>query len=141
VGPWGEEKTTKFVNGIVAQQPVLGRLSELYNRLLLGEISIAVTLTDSNINDAKKSNAPVVFAEGIQPIVSPAYHAGVLKGAPHPNTAHLFAMFLPQMRHRTFGRNITVRPRLLSKGPRRTSTSRESKWCSWTRSKQRQWIS
>jgi iron(III) transport system substrate-binding protein len=94
VGPWGEEKTTKFVNGIVAQQPVLGRLSELYNRLLLGEISIAVTLTDSNINDAKKSNAPVVFAEGIQPIVSPAYHAGVLKGAPHPNAAHLFAMFL-----------------------------------------------
>jgi iron(III) transport system substrate-binding protein len=94
VGAWGEEKTTKFVRAIAAQQPVLGRLSELYNRLLLGEISIAATLTDSNINEAKKSGAPVVFATHIEPVISPAYHAGVLKGAPHPNTAHLFAIFL-----------------------------------------------
>jgi ABC-type Fe3+ transport system substrate-binding protein len=36
----------------------------------------------------------VAFAESIEPVISPAYHAGVLKGAPHPNTAHLFAMFL-----------------------------------------------
>ncbi|HEU4340399.1 MAG TPA: substrate-binding domain-containing protein, partial [Candidatus Binatia bacterium] len=93
MGPWGEEKTTKFVKAIADQKPVLGRLSELYNRLLLGEISMAVTITDSNINEAKKTGAPVVFAD-IQPVISPAYHAGVLKGAPHPNTGHLFAMFL-----------------------------------------------
>jgi iron(III) transport system substrate-binding protein len=94
VGAWGEEKATKFVKRIAAQKPVLGRLSELYNRLLLGEISIAATLTDSNINQAKKTGAPVVFAEGIQPVISPAYHAGVIKGAPHPNIGHLFAIFL-----------------------------------------------
>jgi iron(III) transport system substrate-binding protein len=94
VGAWGEEKTTKFVKAIADQKPVLGRLSELYNRLLLGEISIAATLTDSNINEAKKTGAPVVFAEAIEPVISPAYHAGVLKGAAHPNTGHLFAMFL-----------------------------------------------
>jgi iron(III) transport system substrate-binding protein len=94
MGPWGEEKTTKFVKAIAAQEPVLGRLSELYNRLLLGEISIAVTLTDSNINEAKKTGAPVAFAGGIEPVISPAYNAGVLKGAPHANTGHLFAMFL-----------------------------------------------
>jgi iron(III) transport system substrate-binding protein len=93
-GAWGEEKTTKFVKDIAAQKPVLGRLAELYNRLLLGEISIAVTLTDSNINDAKKTGAPVVFAETIQPVISPAYQAGVLKGAVHPNTGHLFSIFL-----------------------------------------------
>ena len=94
VGGWGEEKTTKFVKAIADQKPVLGRLSELYNRLLLGEISIAVTLTDSNINEAKKTGAPVVFAEAVEPVISPAYHGGVLKGAPHPNTGHLFAIFL-----------------------------------------------
>jgi iron(III) transport system substrate-binding protein len=94
VGAWGDEKATKFVKRIADQKPVLGRLSELYNRLLLGEISIAVTLTDSNINEAKKSGAPVVFAEDIQPVISPAYHAGVVKGAPHSNTGHLFAIFL-----------------------------------------------
>jgi len=94
VGPWGPEKTLKFVKDIAAQEPALGRLSELYSRLLLGEISIAVTQTDSNINKAKETNAPVVFAEGIEPIISPAYHAGVLKGALHPNAGHLFTLFL-----------------------------------------------
>ena len=94
VGDWGEEKTTKFVKAIADQKPVLGRLSELYSRLLLGEISIAVTLTDSNINEAKKTGAPVVFADAVEPVISPAYHAGVLKEAAHPNTGHLFAIFL-----------------------------------------------
>lgn len=94
VGAWGEEKTTKFVKALAKQELVLGRLAELYSRLLLGEISVAVTLTDSNINQAKKTGAPVVFAEDVQPVISPAYHAGVIKGAPHPNTAHLFALFL-----------------------------------------------
>ncbi len=94
VGAWGEEKTAKFVNDIASQEPVLGRLAELYNRLLLGEISIAVTLTDSNINEAKKTGAPVVFADAIQPVISPAYQSGVIKGATHPSTGHLFSIFL-----------------------------------------------
>ncbi len=94
VGAWGEEKTLKFVKALAAQKPVLGRLSELYSRLLLGEISIAVTQTDSNINKAKETGAPVAFAEEIRPIISPAYHSGVLKGAPNPNTGRLFSIFL-----------------------------------------------
>jgi iron(III) transport system substrate-binding protein len=94
VGAWGEEKGTKFVKEIAAQKPVLGRLAELYNRLLLGEISLAVTLTDSNINDAKKTGAPIVFADAIQPVIAPAYQIGVLKGAQHPATGHLMAIFL-----------------------------------------------
>jgi len=94
VGAWGEEKTTQFVKNIANQEPVLGRLAELYNRLLLGEISLAVTLTDSNINDAKKTGAPIVFADAIQPVISPAYQIGVLKGSPHPSTGHLMAIFL-----------------------------------------------
>jgi iron(III) transport system substrate-binding protein len=94
VGAWGEEKTTAFVKAIASQKPVLGRLAELYNRLLLGEISIAFTLTDSNINEAKKSGAPVVFAEAIQPVISPAYQVNVLKGAVHPSAGHLFSIFL-----------------------------------------------
>lgn len=94
VGAWGEEKTTQFVKNIASQEPVLGRLAELYNRLLLGEISIAVTLTDSNINDAKKTGAPIVFADTIQPVIAPAYQIGVLKAAQHPSTGHLMAIFL-----------------------------------------------
>lgn len=93
-GPWGEEKTTQFVKDLANQKPILGRLAELYNRLLLGEVSIAVTLTDSNINDAKKSGAPIVFADAVQPVIAPAYQIGVLKGAQHPATGHLMAIFL-----------------------------------------------
>jgi iron(III) transport system substrate-binding protein len=94
VGAWGEEKATKFVKALAKQELNLGRLAELYTRLLLGEIAVAITLTDSNITRAKKDGAPIVFAEGIEPVIAPAYHAGVLKGAPHPNTGSLFAVFL-----------------------------------------------
>jgi iron(III) transport system substrate-binding protein len=91
---WGEEKTTKFVKALAKQEPSLGRLGEIYNRLQLGEVLIAVTLTDSYIHTAKKAGAPIVHAEDVQPVISPAYYAGVLKGARHPNVGHLFAAFL-----------------------------------------------
>jgi len=43
---------------------------------------------------AKKEGAPIVFAEGLDPVISPTYNAGVPKGARHPNVGHLFAVFL-----------------------------------------------
>lgn len=93
-GPWGEEKTTRFVKGLAKQGVSLGRLGEVYNRLLLGEILVAITLTDSYIYEAKEKGAPIVHAEGVEPVIAPAYHAGVLKGARHPNVGHLMAAFL-----------------------------------------------
>jgi iron(III) transport system substrate-binding protein len=93
-GAWGEEKTTRFVKDLAKQEPTLGRLGEAFNRLLLGEILVAVTLTDSYIYEAKEKGAPLVHAEAVQPVISPAYNAGVLKGALHPNAGHLFAVFL-----------------------------------------------
>jgi len=91
---WGEKKATEYVKMLARQEPILGRLGEMYNRLLLGEIRVAVTLTDDFIHRAKVTGAPIVFAEGIEPVISPAYNAGVLKGAQHPNVGHLFAVFL-----------------------------------------------
>lgn len=97
VGPWGEAKTTEFVGAIAKQEPILGTLANLYNRLLVGEILLISTLTDSFISQAKKDNAPIVFAEGLDPVISPAYNAGVPKGARHPNVGHLFAAFLTNL--------------------------------------------
>lgn len=93
-GPWGEEKTTQFVKGLAKQRPNLGQLGELYTRLQVGEILLVIALTDSYIYEAIESGAPIVHAEGIEPLISPAYHAGVPKGAAHPNVGHLFAVFL-----------------------------------------------
>lgn len=94
VGAWGEEKTTDFVKSLTKQDLILGRLGEIYNRLLLGEIVIAVSLSDSEAKSDKNKNAPVVFAEAVSPLIAPAYHAGVPKNAAHPKVGHLFAAFL-----------------------------------------------
>jgi len=93
-GPWGQAKSLKYVQALAKQGLVLGILGQLYTRLQVGEIRLVVTMTDSFTNRAKQTGAPIVFAEGVQPVISPAYHAGVPKGARHPNAARLFATFL-----------------------------------------------
>jgi iron(III) transport system substrate-binding protein len=97
VGPWGEAKTSEFVAALAKQEPILGTLANLYNRLLVGEILLISTLTDSFISQAKHDNAPIVFAEGMDPVISPTYNAGVPKGARRPNVGHLFAAFLTNL--------------------------------------------
>jgi iron(III) transport system substrate-binding protein len=93
-GAWGEKKTTEFVRALAKQELVLGTMGELYTRMQAGEILMTATLTDSFINTAKTSGAPIVHAEGIEPVISPAYNAGVPKGAAHPSAGALFAVFL-----------------------------------------------
>jgi iron(III) transport system substrate-binding protein len=93
-GPWGEEKTTDFVKKLVAMQPTLSRAGEMAQRLLLGEVSLAATMQDSQLHESAEQGAPLFFAESVQPVVSPEYHVGVLKGAPHPNVGHLFSAFM-----------------------------------------------
>jgi iron(III) transport system substrate-binding protein len=94
VGAWGEEKGTRYVKALADQKPILGNPGEISTKLQIGEILVYVNQIDSFIHEAKRSGAPLVFAEGIEPIISPGYHAGVPKGARHPNVAHLFAAFL-----------------------------------------------
>jgi iron(III) transport system substrate-binding protein len=93
VGPWGEEKTTAFVKALAQQSPVVGELGPTYTRLQLGEIYVALSLTDSYIHIAKETGAPVAEAD-VPLVVAPSYHVGVIKGATHPHTAHLFAVFM-----------------------------------------------
>jgi ABC-type Fe3+ transport system substrate-binding protein len=59
VGPWGESKTTEFVSAISKQDPILGTLANLYNRLLLGEILLIATLTDSFISQRSAITRPL----------------------------------------------------------------------------------
>jgi iron(III) transport system substrate-binding protein len=91
---WGESKTTEYVKLLARQEPLLGEFGNLYTRLQLGEILTIVTMTDSFTHQAKLQGAPIVHAEEVTPVISPAYNAGVLKGSPHPNAGHLFSAFL-----------------------------------------------
>ena len=81
---WGEERTTKYVRDLARQEPSIGPLGTVYTRLQLGEVVLAAGLPDSFIHQAKKTGAPIAFAEDVQPVISPAYHAAVLKNASHP---------------------------------------------------------
>jgi iron(III) transport system substrate-binding protein len=91
-GPWGVEKTTAFIKKLSALKPILGRGGEIAQRLLIGEILIAATMHDDQIQE--QADSPMVFADQIQPVISPEYHAGVIKGAVRPNAGHLFAAFM-----------------------------------------------
>jgi len=93
-GPWGEEKATDFVKKLAAQKPILSRAGEMAQRLIIGEVLLSATLQDSQLHEAEQSGAPLAFAPDVQPVVSPEYHVGVLKGAPHPNVATLFVGFM-----------------------------------------------
>jgi iron(III) transport system substrate-binding protein len=93
-GPWGVEKTSEFVKQLSAQKPILGRGGEIAQRLLLGEVMISATMHDDQIQEAAEKGSPLAFADQVQPVISAEYHAGVLKGAVHPATGHLFAAFL-----------------------------------------------
>lgn len=97
LGPWGEKKTAEFVRGLAKQEPILGTMANLYTRLQVGEILVVATITDSFITRAQQDGAPIVFAEGLDPIVSPTYNAGVPKRASHPHAGHLFAVFLTSL--------------------------------------------
>lgn len=93
-GPWGEEKATNFVKKLAEHKPILSRAGEMAQRLILGEVLISATLQDSQLHEAAESGAPLAFAEDIQPVISPEYNVGVLKGAVHPNVGHLFVAFM-----------------------------------------------
>jgi iron(III) transport system substrate-binding protein len=93
-GPWGEEKTIDFVKKLSAQKPLLTRAGEMAQRLILGEVLVSATLQDSQLHESKESGAPLAFAEQVSPVISPEYHVGVLKNAPHPNLGHLFVIFM-----------------------------------------------
>jgi iron(III) transport system substrate-binding protein len=116
-GPWGEEKATNFVKALTKQDLILGRLGEIYSRLLLGEIVVAVSLSDSEIKSEKNKSAPVVFAEAVSPLIAPAYHAGVPKNAPHPKVAYLMAAYLTTPEAQRSGRNTPVKARPLFREP------------------------
>ena len=106
-GPWGEEKTLDFVKKLSAQKPLLTRAGEMAQRLVLGEVLVSATLQDSQLHESEKSGAPLAFAEEVQPVISPEYHVGVLKNAPHPNVGHLFVIFMASPEVQTIWKKYT----------------------------------
>lgn len=94
VDEWGEEKATKYVKALAEQKPILGNPGTVHAKLTIGEVLIYVNEISEFVYRAKVTGAPIVFAEGIEPVIAPGLQAGVPKGARSPNIAHLFAAYL-----------------------------------------------
>ena len=91
---WGDERTTRFIEGLAAQQPILGQTPELYNRLTIGEIAVNASIPDTFNFEAKNTGAPFVFVDTVKPLIATNYVVGLLKGVQHPNLAKLLAVFM-----------------------------------------------
>lgn len=91
---WGDEKTTQFVQQLAALNPRLGPPADLNQRVQLGELHVLATQVDNFIRVARRTGAPVVWAEDVQPILLQSIMAGPIKGGPNPNAAILFCGFL-----------------------------------------------
>ncbi|HLH21799.1 MAG TPA: extracellular solute-binding protein [Chloroflexota bacterium] len=91
---WGDDRTTRLVEGIAANQPALGNLPETYTRVTLGELAIFSAVSDSYWIEARKTGAPFTVVETARPILAQQYDVGLLKGVQHPNQAKLMAVFL-----------------------------------------------
>jgi iron(III) transport system substrate-binding protein len=91
---WGDERTTRFMEGLAAQQPVLGRLPEIYTRVTLGEVAIYSAVSDSYWLEARATGAPFAVVETAKPIIAQQYNVGLIKGVRRPNQAKLMAAFL-----------------------------------------------
>jgi iron(III) transport system substrate-binding protein len=93
-GPWGETKTMDYVKSLAKQRPFLGRQSEIYTRLQLGEVLVSGPMFEAFSYRAKTSGAPIAFAENVEPVLVSTTNIAVLKGAAHPNAARLFLAFM-----------------------------------------------
>ncbi len=88
----GKDKTITTLRAILKNQPVLGQMSPLNNKYLLGEIDLAFMASSYLINN-KGKGMPTAF-RALDFLEIRDYQLVVVKNAPHPNAAKLLAVYL-----------------------------------------------
>ena len=88
----GEEKVTQIVQKIAANNPTYGTYGQIETRLGAGEYPLTAYFHSSGVSQLKSKGAPVEFIN-VAPIMVSSDLNAVVKGAPHPNAAILFAAF------------------------------------------------
>ncbi len=104
---WGDQRASRFVAGLAAQQPLKGTPSELEQKLEDGAIDVLAAVDDRRLRAAKDRAAAVAAAEvqplhraaavaaaEVQPLLLQSLTASPLPASAHPNAAILFAGFL-----------------------------------------------
>ena len=94
VKAWGNEKGLDYFRKLAAMNPDMRKGHILLAELVAaGEVSVGLTMYNSNIESLKRKGAPIDLVP-VQPVVARPQGIGVAKAAPHPNAALLFADFV-----------------------------------------------
>jgi len=87
---WGKEKTIKYFQNLMKQEPAMVRGHNLQVELLAaGEFSVVVNLFGYQALELQARGAPVEIVQA-NPVVMRAGHMLLAKRAPHPNAGRLF---------------------------------------------------
>lgn len=90
----GRERGTAFMRALARQEPQLRRGHSLIAKLLVaGDFPLALVHA-AEMEEAKKSGAPVDWVKTLDPVITSPSQVGVAAKAPHPAAARLFVDFL-----------------------------------------------
>ncbi len=94
VKTWGEQRGMAFMRKLADMKPDMRKGHVLLAQLIAsGEVDVGLTAYHANAESFKKRGAPVDWAP-VEPVIARPQGVGVLRQAPHPNAALLFADFL-----------------------------------------------
>ena len=94
VKTWGEARGMAFMRKLADMKPDMRKGHVLLAQLIAsGEVEVGLTAYHANAESFKKRGAPVAWAP-VEPVIARPQGLGVLRQAPHPNAALLFADFL-----------------------------------------------
>lgn len=88
---WGEPRGLEYFRRLAAMKPDIRRGHVLLSELVAaGEVPVALTTYNSNVEPLKRKGAPIDFVP-VQPVVARPQGIGIARNAPHPHAALLFA--------------------------------------------------
>jgi iron(III) transport system substrate-binding protein len=94
VGAWGEQRGMDFFQKLSAIKPGVREGHILLAQMIAaGEIEVGLTAYYANVVSAKAKGAPIDWAP-VEPLVASPLGLGILRSAPHPHAALLFADFM-----------------------------------------------
>ncbi len=94
VKTWGEARGMAFMRKLAEMKPDVRKGHVLLAQLIAsGEVDVGLTAYHANAESFKKRGAPVDWAP-VEPVIARPQGIGVLRQAPHPHAALLFADFM-----------------------------------------------
>lgn len=91
---WGEQRGMEFFGKLAALKPELRKGHVLLAQLIAaGEIPVGLTAYSANMDSIKEKGGPVDWI-AVEPLVGRPQGLAVVKNAPHPHAALLFADFV-----------------------------------------------